>query len=416
MRKSKQAVLVIASLIFLMLGVMFSQLGPVLAELASRTSTTLAQVGALFTALYIGSLLTQSVAGPISDRIGERPPLLVGLTLAALGVTGMVSSRSLLALLPCAFVTGLGYGFITVCTNLLVARVFVQRSVAALNLANVFYGVGAVIGPALAGLSTGRLDTGLPALLLGVALLVVMVPAVYFSPAGGRRPRQAASAQAPAVESFSGPTRAPRRIPALYRSPLLWTLSVVLALYVGLEAALGGWTTTYLQATAGMRLESAALVVSAYWLALTLGRVVNSWLGTRLTADQVLLLSLGGAMAGGCILALGTGSLVLTVAGVLVVGFSFGAVFPTGLAIVTGTFAPDAGKAASVAQATGSVGGMTIPWLIGLILVRTGPRASMVSIAVGILAMLLCYLWARTLAARHAAGSGYAVEPAPETR
>ncbi len=402
--RSTRIVLVIASLLFLALGVLFSQLGPILSELAGRTSTTLAEVGALFTALYIGSLLTQSVAGPLSDRAGERPVLLVGLAVAAAGMLGIASSRSLLMLLPCAFVSGLGYGFLTVGTNLLVARVFVERSVTALNLTNVFFGVGAISGPALASLALRTWGTSLPALWLGVALLVLLIPAVFLSPAGARRPHGSHAAGPAPAESVAG----------LYRSPLLWTLSIVLALYVGLEAALGGWTTTYLQATAAMRLELAALVVSGYWLALTAGRLVNSWLGMRLTADRVMLLSLGGAVAGGCILALSTGTAALSIAAVLVVGFSFGAIFPTGLAIITGRFAAHAGKATSVAQAMGSVGGMTLPWLIGLVLTRASPAASMACVAAGIIAMFSCYLWARRLAAR--AAGALRVEPASEAR
>jgi fucose permease len=383
MRSGPRSVLVIASLVFLALGLLFSQVGPALDELANRSSTTLAQVGAIFTAIFLGSLLTQSIAGPASDRIGERPVLLAGLGLAVLGMTGVGLSRSLSLLLACAFIAGTGYGFIAVGTNLLVARAFVERSVSALNLTNLFFGIGAVCGPALGSAAVHAWNTALPALWLGVALMVILFVLIYFAAAGRSVARPSRAAGADTAQ------------PTLYRSPLLWMLSAMLFMYVGLETAVGGWTTTYLQATASYRLESAALVVSGYWLALTAGRLVNSWLGIRRSAARVLLWSLAGAAAGGCLLAPTTGRPALTIAGVLVLGFSFGAIFPTGLAIVTSTFARDAGKAASMAQMGGSLGGMCLPWIVGLILVRVNPAAGMACIAAGTILMLLIYLGAR---------------------
>jgi fucose permease len=371
-----------------------SQLGPALAELANRTSSTLAEVGAIFTALFLGALLTQSAAGPASDRIGERPVLLTGLGLVAAGMTGVALSRTLPLLLACTVVAGLGFGFLTVGTNVLVARAFVQHSVSALNLTNLFYGLGAVAGPVLGSLAVRTWRTGLPALWFGIAMTVLLIPAVYLSSAGRLNAGHAARSEAAARRSG---------LPALYRSRLLWMLSAMLLVYVGVETAVGGWTATYLQATASYRLEAAALVVSGYWLALTAGRLVNSWLGIRLTADHVLLLSLGGAVAAACLIVASTGHAALTIAGVLLLGFSFGAIFPTGLAIITGAYAPAAGKAASVAQMCGSLGGMTLPWLMGLVLVGAGPTASMVCVAAGAIGMLLLYLGARRMTAQPAA-------------
>src|SRR5512143_3705100 len=107
MRNRSGFALVIGSLIFVALGLLFAQLGPVLAELATRTVSTLAAVGAVFTALYLGALVTQSVAGGAIDRAGSRPVLLVGLVVTATGMIGIALSRSLAVLLAWACFSGL---------------------------------------------------------------------------------------------------------------------------------------------------------------------------------------------------------------------------------------------------------------------------------------------------------------------
>jgi MFS family permease len=168
MGKSSRSALVIGSLVFFALGLLMAQIGPVLAELSTRATTTLAAIGAIFTALFLGALLTQLTGGLVCDRVGERPVLLVGLGLACAGMLGIAFSRTLPLMLAWAFVAGLGNGCLTVSTNLMVARTFAERSVSALNLANVFFGVGSMAGPALASLALLYMGTGLPGLWLGV--------------------------------------------------------------------------------------------------------------------------------------------------------------------------------------------------------------------------------------------------------
>ena len=56
--------MIIACCIFLIFGMFNAAIGPVLIELAEQTGSTLAAVGAIFTFLFLGSLVAQLVAGP----------------------------------------------------------------------------------------------------------------------------------------------------------------------------------------------------------------------------------------------------------------------------------------------------------------------------------------------------------------
>jgi fucose permease len=272
----------------------------------------------------------------------------------------------------------MGHGAVDVGTNILIAQVFARRSAAALNLLNVFFGAGAVAGPLAASLALRQWDTALPALWVGVGLLALSFGLLPRLP--GLRP------------SAAGPARAGYSALALLRSPVLWVLGGVLLLYVGLENGMASWTTEYLRRTTPLATAAAALVTSGFWLALTLGRVAAAVAGLRLSADRILRLTLGGALAGGALLAASTGQAWLSLAGVLLTGLCYGPVFPTMLSVTTARYPQAPGTATSVVVSFASAGGMLLPWLQGVLLERAGPPASVAWVAFGAAAMLALYL------------------------
>jgi MFS transporter, FHS family, L-fucose permease len=368
---SARGTMVASCMSFFALGMITAALGPALPDLAANASSNLATLGAIFTALFLGGFIAQLLAGPLNDRLGQRPVLLAGIGLLAAGTGGVAMSHALPLTLACALVAGLGHGAVDVSTNVLIAKVFAARSTSALNLLNVFFGVGAFAGPLIAGLTLRIWGTALPALWLGTGLTLIQVPFV-------RR-----LAGAPRLVQHDDPAA-----PGLLRSPLLWVFGSLLLLYVGTEMGIGGWTTTYMERTTSIGAAAAALVTASFWLALTGGRVAGTLIGVRAAAGGLLRLSLAGALAGAVLLALSPGHTALTVLAVILIGFCFGPIFPTTLALVTATFQRTPGTAASIVVAMGSLGGMLLPWLQGALLESRGPVASVVLVAAAALAML----------------------------
>src|SRR5438874_9357578 len=91
--KPRLYILAVSCAILFGLGVLNSSVGPNLPEMAARNASSLATLGAVFTALFLGGLLSQLAAGPLNDRFGERPMLLAGLALPVLGSVGLVTSH-----------------------------------------------------------------------------------------------------------------------------------------------------------------------------------------------------------------------------------------------------------------------------------------------------------------------------------
>jgi len=313
----------------------------------------------------------------MTDILGPRPVLLVGMGILACGMVGVSFTRSYFLLAVFGFVSGLGHGSIETSTSILIAKVFKDHSVAAFNLASFFFGLGAITGPAIASVTLRSLNTGIPAIWIGVGVLAVCIPFV------------AAFSLSPKSNQLSDESVTSR---PFYLSPLLWTAGFLLLIYVGVENGIGGWTATYMQRTTIMSADSAALTVSGFWFALTVGRLFGALAGTKWTSNFLLWVSLIGSISGGLLMALSTGNLNLTILALIITGLFFGPIYPTTFSITTSRFTQSSGKAAGILVAMASLGGMTIPPLQGILLVRFSPNSSVWLVAGCTISMLILFL------------------------
>jgi fucose permease len=370
--------LALACAVFLSAGVTLSGVGPALPLLALHIGQDIAVLGALFTAISLGIILTQFGAGLASARFGQRLVLAAGMLLMGSGGVGLTFGPSLATLLAGALLLGIGFGGILAAGNLLIGQLFPTRSAAALNGVNLFFAVGSMLGPAIAGLAGVRLRMPQTAIWIGAGLLLTLVPIVVSYAARPPTP----AARPPARE------QPPQRNTG-------WILAVLLLIYIGTEVGFSGWLTVYMITSSHMAPASAALVVSGFWLALTLGRALGAVLGMRLTSAQLLTISLLGMLIGALLLVLGVGDRATSIAGVLCLGLSCGPVFPTALAIVA-TTARNSAATTSFVLAIGNCGGLIVPALLGILLASYGPSAAAGLVLVAVLTMLvLCaaILW-----------------------
>jgi len=362
------------------IGVVSGALGPALPELAGHSSSSLAAVGAVITALFVGSIFSLLGAGPLFDRFGQYPVLFAGAALFGLGTLGLTLAPTLPLLLLAAGVAGLGHGAIDIGCNVLIGEVFAHRRGAALNLLNVFFGVGAVLGPAAAALTLRLWHSAMPALWLGGGLTLFqfwLTPRLASAPAAPHGERRA-----------EGDARG---LSALMQSPSLWMLGGLMLTYVGIETGMSSWTTTYLSRTTAPDASVGALVSAGFWLALAGGRMTAALAGARFSPKAILAVTLCGALAATGLQVAATGHTGLTILAVLLIGFFFGPVFPSVFAITTGSFRGLAGTAGSLVVAMGSTGAALLPWLQGVLLANVSPAASVSLTAAGAVVMLLIF-------------------------
>ena len=351
-------ILFIACSMFLAFGMFNAAIGPVLVELADNTNSTLVMVGGVITFLFLGSLATQLIAGPIIDKIGLRVVVLVSLLLVAFGLPAFTNIHSYPLMLVLVLFTGMGQGGIDLTANLLVSGAYPKNTTPMLNLLHFFFGLGAFSGPALVGLAIAASGSGMiihwiaAGIFLLLALIILSIPAV--------KPTAAAVANERAAEV--------KGEKSVYISPFMWVIGVLILIYVGAEYGLGSWSTRYMGLTTGMADQNGALVTSAYWGALTIGRLAGAAASRRLSHTRLLGISFIGSLFGTLGLILSRGSVLPTIVFIVVTGFSFGTIYPTSVAVTVAQFPKDQGKAVGLLAAMGSIGGLTLPWLAGILL------------------------------------------------
>lgn len=392
---SPRSVLIISGLSLVILGIITAGIGPTLPNFATNNASSLAAVGGILSVMFFGGLLTQLVGGPITDRFGDRPVMIIGLVVMALGIAGVAASPVLALTLACAGLAGMGRGFIALSSHLVVARVY-EDSTSAFNALNVFYGVGAIAGPALAGGAIALWGTAIPVIWLGALLLLALLPLALLLDGGPAAHGQDGGA---AVMDWGA-----------LRQPVLWIFSVILLLYVGSETGFGGWVSTYLERTLGTDGATASLMTGGFWVAITVGRVIASAIGGKVSAPTLMLGSLIGSVVGALLVLLSMGNTAMSIVAIIVLGVSFGPLYPTTLAVVTNAFRRAPGVATSAASAMGALGGTLLPWVHGNLIEYSGPTAS-VALTIGTTTTMLVLLVAYRMLGR--ATRAEAAQPAP---
>jgi fucose permease len=174
------------------------------------------------------------------------------------------------------------------------------------------------------------------------------------------------------------PAEQPETRPSAYRSSeqrIVTLIALLLLLYVGAEASFGGWIYTYAVALELSDAATAAYLTSAFWGALTLGRLLSIPLAARFRPRSILVADLAGCLTSVGILLLWPGSTAATWLGSLGLG----------LALAERQI-PITGQVTSWFLVASSAGAMTLPWLIGQLFESAGPQITLVAIFLDLVA------------------------------
>lgn len=341
--------------VFFAAGFGMAAIGPVVPELSARTGASLVALGWLSIAIFLGSLAAQFIAGRASDRFGRRLVLAIGLVLLAAMLSIIGLAPRLAVILTAAAIYGIGYGSFSLSGNVMASELAPEKRASAVNLVNMAFGLGAVVGPLVVSVLIDRFDRALPALWIGAGLLVLSAVAALV----------ALPARLPAARTAQAAGPAGR---ASLRDPMLFAIGVLLLLYVGSEMSAGLWASEYLQRSAGMDAAGGAAATSLFWALLTAGRVAAVLVGMRVSADRMLTASVWIAFAGSALLWLAHGSATASVVAFAVMGFGYGPIYPTGIAVITSRFPHAAGTATSQMGILAASGGGLLPRLQSLVL------------------------------------------------
>jgi len=331
-------------------GIVMAILGAILPQLSSLLLLDKARAGNLFFFMNLGMLAASIVFGPLVDRFGFKIFLALSSLLVSLAFVGLAFSGSYNPVLVSVIVLGLAGGVINGGSNALINDLHPSRRAAALNFLGIFFGIGAMLIPLIIGSFLHQL--GLRSVIL-LAAGLSLIPFVLFSVFYFPRPKQ--------PQGF--PLKDIKKIAS---SKLLWLGAFILFFESGNEFSIGGWLSSFLQEKFQFNLNQAALILSGYWFCLMIGRLIFPLINRLVKRETIVLFSAALALisVSGLIISPLKG---LAVGFALLTGLGLAAIYPTTLAAIGEQFPSLSGTAFSLAIATGLVGGMISPWLMGLI-------------------------------------------------
>ncbi len=357
-----RALYVLGFAAFVLTGALQAGYGPAFATLGARFGLPLGEVGLIASAHFFGTMVGVMLGGALLPRVGFRSLLRLSGALLCVGLFGVALAPSWPLALAGAGLAGLGFGGVSVTFNVGFARLG-PGSAGALNLLNACFGVGSVLSPLVVAWLNGAWGLFL---LLGALALVLAFGAA-------RLPELPERVLRPASGRTGG--------------VLLGAFALFFALYVGVEAGVGSWMTTQL-AAAGV--TGAVTWTSAFWLAVTLGRVLAAPLSLRVPPARLVALC--------CALAaLSLPLTALTPVAYLVAGLAVGPIFGTTLAWF-GQHLPT--RLAPVALASGGLGGTLFPALLGRLVGAVGTGTLPYAYAATALSALLAALLLNVLLVR----------------
>lgn len=312
--------IVAAILAIFIYGTIAAMLGTILPDLSERFLLTPSQNGTIAFAQALGLILASLAVGPLLDNEGKKIGLVLGLLLISITLFVLPRSSGYRSVVLLLFMLGVGGGILVTAANSLVSDVSETHRGVALNLVNLFFGLGAFATPFVA---ANLFRRNWVRLCYTIAMLTVVTLAVE------------------AFTPMPGPTGAGRFVPgevaAVLGRPLLLLIGLFLFLYITCEVGIWNWLVRHLVAH-GMAESRALNILSlGFALGLLIGRAAILPILIRVPAITVTLVG-SAAMAVTTFLVLLTDRPAVAFVFVFLAGLSMGPVFPTTLAIVGDAF------------------------------------------------------------------------------
>lgn len=281
--------------------------------------------GSIFLPQTVLTIVGSLIGGVLARRIGLQSLLILACMAAAvaqallLATSWFSSELALPLLLAGTAAMGLGFGLAAAPLNTYPGRLFPARADTALVALHSVMGAGFSLGPlAVGALVAAGVWASFPTLVLVINALLAMAVWVTALPEDDAEGAQATP-------------------PAPLRWSVIVGFGVVAVLYAVAEGTFSNWASIFLHEARGVAEPVAALALSGFWGALTVGRLVFSALVARIKAEIIWLSLPVGMVVTFLVLPFADGAAV-GIALFVLAGFFCSAFFPLTVAIATKWF------------------------------------------------------------------------------
>ena len=350
---------VVALLCVFSLGMCFALLGSISVKLMPRLKIDTARFGTLISSFMITCVVASVVIGALIDLWGHKPFAIIGFILVASCVLVIARTQTYGTVLASCLLLGVGAMCLNDVGNTLMPHVLFggENAPAALNLGNVFFGLGLFLTPFVVSFLFRKLSYESS---VSVLALIVLVPVIF----------AILATNYPDIKlGFEASTAA-----KLLVHPVVIVSALALLCYISLEASFTNWVPAFGKevitgvkpdAEAGAVDASSQRMLAAFAISMMVGRLIASQIpqiqeyGTWFVAGAALIVAV-------VILAMMAAKSV-RMAWVLaaLAGFFFGPCFPTTAGVVFDKHPENWGTVFGIIFAIGLLGAVIVPKAIG---------------------------------------------------
>ncbi|MGE5409847.1 MAG: MFS transporter [Clostridiales bacterium] len=361
--KSSTALIILAYIAFISLGLPDGLLGVAWPTMRLSFSRSLDSLGLMLLATTTGYLISSFYSGHIMSRLGIGWLLSLSCGATGAGLLGYTLIGSWWLIIPLAVIAGLGAGAIDAGINTYVASNFGERLMQWLHAS---YGIGITLGPIIMTMGLNLFSSWKWGyILVGTAQLAL---ALCFGLTHSVWQSRKSDESTEIKENLTD-----------YKTPLLHTLRelnvwisiLMFFVYAGIEASLGTWCYTLLTESRGISSEMAGLLVGSYWATFTIGRVLAGLFTKYISIESLIKISLLGAFAG-AVLLIWNPTKMSSLWSVAIIGFAIAPIFPGMVSLTSRRVSPKhTANTIGMQISTSGLGIALIPGLTGVLAQRT---------------------------------------------
>ena len=333
---------------FVLNGIIISFIGPLLPVFRAKWGLDDGRAGLFSTVQFSVSLIGVLLSSPLISKKGFKPAITLGLVLMGIGFAFLNAPSFALALAASGFY-GFGYGFVTPGTNLWVGESYGARRASALNIANLAWGVGAIVSApaAMYAIRTSRVN----ALLYLSGAISIFLAFFLIRQHFGKPPYEETTPQTTENSKVAG-------------NGVAILLGILFYVYVGTEVSTSYWAATHAERAAGWLTNTFTLAPMFFFAGLLGGRGAAAAILLRVKEATVAVVGLLIAAAGE-LLFISAHSHVTLFAGAFFAGLGLASLYPIYVAWLTKWFGSRARKVGGAMFASAAIGSATLPWLVG---------------------------------------------------
>ncbi|MGB9679445.1 MAG: MFS transporter [Thermoanaerobacteraceae bacterium] len=262
MRKNAYTIAVIYILMML-IGIIENAKGPLILNIKNFYSVDYTMMGLFLSIGSLGFILSTFIGGFLSDKIGRKKILIIGLFLILSGTIGIFISYKFLVFIIFVFIMNMGMGLVEMGINAVASIVFIINQAIMMNLLHFFYGVGAIISPNMT-VKLLHFNFSWQQVYLFIAFITTILIITTFGINIKGEEKKIIKQKVNYVN--------------ILKNKRMWIFAIMLGFYVASELGIGNWAVTFFRTQYELDNTISSFLLAVFFATFTFGRLVGGFI------------------------------------------------------------------------------------------------------------------------------------------